>query len=66
MTFEPDIIDTIESTASDYLQRNNKLPSFVTLSSEEYKAYEEERRAGRMPKIRINGKTVILSVRRFS
>lgn len=66
MTFEPDIIDTIKSTASDYLQKYNKLPTFVLLSCDEFKAYEEERRSGRLPRVKHKGKEVILSVRRVS
>lgn len=66
MNFEPDIIETIESVASDFLKRNKKLPTVVTLSKEEFKAYEEELRNGRHPKIKHKGKEVLLSVGRFS
>ena len=64
--FEPDIIDTIESLAIDYVIKNNKLASSINLSKDEFRSYEDERRAGRLPKISYRGKTVILPVRRIS
>lgn len=66
MHFEPDIIETIESLATDYLRKNKRLPSSISLSASEFRSYEEERRAGRLPKIKHDGKTIVLPVRRIS
>jgi hypothetical protein len=64
MHFEPDIIETIESLATDFIKRNKRLPSAIGLSKDEFRSYEDERRAGRQPKVVFNGKTIVLSARR--
>jgi hypothetical protein len=66
MTYEPDIIVTIERTGSEYIKRNKKIPECISLSSNEFEAYKQERENGRLPIIKYKGKQVILSVRRFS
>lgn len=64
--YQLDIIATIESEAKRYFKRFNRFPESIALSKIEFSAYEEERRAGRLPIVKRNGKEVVLSVRRFS
>jgi hypothetical protein len=59
----PDIIATIEASASDYLRKSHKLPSSVRLTREQYKSYREELKRGRRPIIRFREKDIVIGVR---